>query len=309
MITSATAASLQGLYVPHLTPLLSDGQIDFGTLQRYVDWLAGYEIAGLYPNGSMGEFIYFSSAERSEITRAVLEAAQGRLHLMAGAAEANIEQTVATAKQYADWGVDTVAVVPPYYFRVGEQAVYEFYAAIARDIPNRLTLYNIPAFASPIGVDCLKRLADIPQIIGIKDSSGDVPHMMRSIAAVSAHREDFAFLTGWDAALAPMLLVGCDGGVNAMTGIVPELTTRIYSAARSGHWSEAVAWQQRLLPIFDAIFAGGEFPEGFRQAAAVRGWDFGRSRMPASAEARDKAKACRQKLEKLIGEVLDDLRV
>ncbi len=83
-------------------------------------------------------------------------------------------------------------------------------------------------FASPIDVPTVRRLAECPRVVGIKDCSGDMPHMMRMISAVRPIRPDFAFLTGWDAALMPMLLIGCDGGTNATSGVVPEITRKLY---------------------------------------------------------------------------------
>ena len=306
---SAADHRLRGLFVPHMTPLDQAGELDLDTLRRYVQWLADAGVHGLYPNGSMGEFTRFTSAERHEITRTVAEAAAGRLEILAGAAEATHREIVETCRRYDALGLRTVAVVTPYYFRIGADAVYEFYSRIAEAIPNDLTLYNIPAFASPIDVATVVRLAENHgNIVGIKDSSGDLPHMMRMIREVRPVRPDFRFFTGWDASLTPMLLAGCDGGVNATSGVLPELTLAIYQAANRGDWETAMRWQYRLLPIFDAMLGAGEFPEGFRQAAAVRGWDFGRSRLAVGSEAGQKAAEARAKLEPLIEAALGDLK-
>ena len=105
--------------------------------------------------------------------------------------------------------------------------------------PIDVTLYNIPMFASPIDVPTIRRLAEFPRIVGIKDSSGDLAFMMRMIAAVRPSRPDFTFLTGWEAVLVPMLMIGCDGGTNASSNVVPELTRKLYDlrrpAIRRGH--------------------------------------------------------------------------
>ena len=308
-MTNAADSRLRGLFVPHMTPLNQQGDIATDVLRDYIRWLADAGVHGLYPNGSMGEFTRFTSAERHEITRVVVEAAAGRLEILAGAVEANVRETIETCRRYADIGLQTVAVVTPYYFRVGSDAVYEFYSQIAEGIPNDLTLYNIPAFASPIDVATVVRLAQkYPNIVGIKDSSGDLPHMMRMIREVRTVRPQFRFFTGWDASLTPMLLAGCDGGVNATTGVLPELTLAIYQAVNRGDYAKAMQWQYRLLPIFDAMLGAGEFPEGFRQAAAIRGWDFGVSRLTVGEAAKEQAVATRRKLEPLIEAVLGDLQ-
>ena len=122
-----------------------------------------------------------------------------------------------------------MAIVSPFYYKLTPAGVYAYFKEIADHSPIDITLYNIPLFASPIDVPTVQRLAEeCPRVVAIKDSSGDLPHMMRMIAAVRPLRPDFAFLTGWDAALMPMLLIGCDGGTNATSGVVPEITRKLY---------------------------------------------------------------------------------
>ncbi len=146
-------------------------------------------------------------------------------------------------------------------------------------------LYNIPMFASPIDVPTVQRLSEeCPRIVAIKDSSGDLPHMIRMIQAVRPNRPDFAFLTGWDAALMPMMLIGCDGGTNASSGVVPELTRKLYDLTKSLKLDEARKIQYDLVNLFDTMIYSAEFPEGFRAAVELRGFRMGRGRQPMSAE-------------------------
>jgi dihydrodipicolinate synthase/N-acetylneuraminate lyase len=106
--------------------------------------------------------------------------------------------------------------------------------------------------------------------------------MMRMIASVRPIRPDFAFLTGWEAVLVPMLVMGCDGGTHATSGIVPELTRKVYDLTVAGQLEEAKQLQYRLLELFDTMLFSADFPDGFRAAAELRGFDFGRSRQPLS---------------------------
>ena len=137
-------------------------------------------------------------------------------------------------------------------------------------------------FASPIDVPTIRRLAELDRICGIKDSSGDVAFMMRMIAAVRPVRPDFVFLTGWEVVLVPMLLLGCDGGTHASSGVVPELTRQLYDLTRPAKLDAAIKLQYRLLELFDVMIFSADFPEGFRAAAELRGFNFGRSRQPLS---------------------------
>ena len=192
---------------------------------------------GLYPNGSTGEFTRFTPAERRRIVHIVAEECAGRVPILAGAAEANVKETLFACEAYADMGVRAVAIVAPFYYKLAPESVYAYFAEIARNSPIDLTLYNIPMFASPIDVPTIRRLADeFPRVIGIKDSSGDLAFMMRMIAAIRPNRPDFTFLTGWEAVLVPMLMIGCDGGTHASRNVVPEITrTHVRPVPRRRH--------------------------------------------------------------------------
>src|SRR3984957_3996405 len=140
-------------------------------------------------------------------------------------------------------------------------------------------------FASPIDVPTVKRPSEEAERIGgIKDSSGDIPHMIRMIKSVRPNRPDFAFLTGWDAALMPMLLVGCDGGTNASSGVAPEMTRLLYGLTVAGQLDAARKIQYDLITLFDTMIYSAEFPEGFRAAVELRGFKMGTGRQPLSPE-------------------------
>jgi 4-hydroxy-tetrahydrodipicolinate synthase len=293
---------LAGIFTPNISPTDANGRIDEETLRRYIDWLIERGVDGLYPNGSTGEFVRFTPEERRRIIQIVVDQTRGRVPILAGAAEANVAETIAACDAYGELGVRAVAIVAPYYYRLAPEGVYAYFKEIADRVHVDVTLYNIPLFASPIDVPTVKRLAmECPRVVGIKDSSGDLPHMMRMISEVRPQREDFFFMTGWDAALVPMLMVGCDGGTNATSGVVPELTKAIYEAARRGEWQRAMQLQYRLLPLFDAMISVAEFPEGFRRGAMIRGWDLGRSRQPLSDQQTSAADRAQRRLEELLG--------
>jgi len=276
------AEKLQGIFTPHLVPLDARGNINGDELRRYVDWLIAQGVHGLYPNGSTGEFTRFAPQERRRIVQIVVEQAAGRVPILAGAAEANVRETLAACEAYTDFGVRAVAIVSPFYYKLSPESVYAYFREIARNSPIDVTLYNIPMFASPIDVPTIKRLAEFPRIIGIKDSSGDLAFMLRMMAAVRPIRPDFSFLTGWEAVLVPMLVAGCDGGTNASSGVVPEITRKLYDLTCAGRLDEAMRLQHRLLELFDVMLYSADFPEGFRAAVELRGFHFGASRQPRS---------------------------
>lgn len=272
---------IQGIYTPTLVPLDANGQIHEEELRRFLSWLIDKGVNGLYPNGSTGEFTRFTAEERRRIARITCEVAKGRVPVLAGAAEANVKETLAACETYAGYGARAVAIVSPYYYRLGPEALYAHFAEIGRNSPIDVTLYNIPMFASPIDVNTIRRLAgEFPRIIGIKDSTGDVAFMQRMIAAVRPLRPDFTFLTGWDCVLVSMIMAGADGGTNASSNAIPEVMRSLYDLAKAGRYDDAMKLQYRVLEIFDLMLNPFEFPDGFRAAAGMRGFALGHGRQP-----------------------------
>ena len=297
---------ISGILTPNITPVDAGGRVDEERLRGYVDWLIDRGVDGLYPNGSTGEFVRFTAEERRRIVHVVVDQTAGRVPILAGAAEANVKETIAACEAYGAMGVRAVAIVAPFYYRLSEQGVYAYFREIADTVSVDVTLYNIPLFASPIEVSTVVRLAsECPRVVGIKDSSGDLPNMMRMIAAIRPLRDDFSFLTGWDASLAPMLIAGADGGTNATSGVVPELTRAIHRAVVGGNIREAMRLQFQLLPLFDAMISLGEFPEGFRAGARSRGWNLGPGRVPLSEQQREAVARTQREIDALVAEVTE----
>lgn len=277
-------ARFRGIFCPNVVPLDASSDIDETELRRYVDWLIDHGIHGLYPNGSTGEFTRFTPEERRRIIEIVVDQCAGRVPVLAGAAEANVRETLAACEHYAKVGADAVAIVSPFYYSLSPSGVHAYFDEIGRNTPIDVTLYNIPMFASPIDLDTIRRLAGSHErIAAIKDSSGDLPFMKSMIEAIRPERPDFAFMTGWDACLLDMLELGCDGGTNASSGVVPELTRRLFDLVAEGQIEEARSVQERVASIFDACFGAADFPEGFRLGVGLRGIEVGAGRTPRAA--------------------------
>src|SRR5215470_4098186 len=298
-----SSAPLAGIFTPNIVPLDERGDINEPELRRYVDWLIDRGVHGLYPNGSTGEFTRFTADERRRIIEIIADQARGRVPILAGAAEANVKETVAACEHYHALGCRAVAIVSPFYYKLTPAGVYAYFKEIADHSPIDITLYNIPLFASPIDVPTVQRLAEeCPRVVAIKDSSGDLPHMMRMIAAVRPLRPDFSFLTGWDAALMPLLLIGCDGGTNATSGVVPEITRKLYDLTVAGRLEEARKVQYDLVTLFDTMIYSAEFPEGFRAAVNLRGFNMGAGRQPLSPEQKTDIAALSKTLQCLLSD-------
>ena len=276
------ASKITGIYVPTLVPFDERGDINETELRRFLSWLIDKGVHGLYPNGSTGEFVRLNAEERRRVVKIACEVAQGRVPVLAGAAEANVKETIRACEVYLEYGARAVAIVAPFYYRLSPESVYAYFEEIARNSPIDVTLYNIPHFASPIDLPTIRRLAEFPRIVGIKDSTGDMSFMMRMIQAVRPRRPDFSFLCGWEAVLVPMVAAGADGGTNASGNAIPEVMRQMFGLAHTGRFEEAMKLQYRILDLFDTMLNPFEFPDGFRAAAEMRGFKMGRGRQPST---------------------------
>ena len=292
---------IQGIFVPNIVPLDSRGEINEAELRRYVDWLIDRGIHGLYPNGSTGEFTRFTVEERRRTIEIIVDQARGRVPSLAGAAEANVRETLRACEHYAGLGVRAVAIVSPFYYRSSPSNVYAYFREIGRQTPVDVTLYNIPMFASPIDVPTVQRLSEeCPRIVAVKDSSGDIAHMQRMIAAVRPNRPEFSFLCGWDVSLLPMMLMGCDGGTNAAAGVAPELMRELYDLTVAGRLNEATVKQNQVIKLFDPMVLGLDFPDGIRAAVKLRGIKLGDGRMPMAEDAKAQVAEATKRVEQVL---------
>jgi len=297
-----STAKLQGVFTPNLVPLDRAGNINEAELRRYVEWLIEKGVSGLYPNGSTGEFTRFSPEERRQIIQIVASQTQGRVPILAGAAEANVRDTLSACEAYAQMGCAAAAICPPYYFKLSQESVAEYFAELARRSPLDIVLYNIPQFANEIGIDTVVRLADYPRIVGIKDSSRDLPRFLNLINRIRPLRPDFSLLIGTEEILMPALVMGADGGTIATSGIVPEVVMKLYRLTREGKLDEARRIQFKLLELINVMLFGAGFPEGFRAAAGLRGFVMGTSRQPLSPKEKCDLGAVRQTLHCILSE-------
>jgi dihydrodipicolinate synthase/N-acetylneuraminate lyase len=297
--------SLRGIFVPFVVPLDANGRINEVELRSYLEWLIERGVHGFYPNGSTGEFTRFTADERKEIVKIACEVAGERVPVLAGTSEANVKETLKACETHAEFGARAVAIVSPFYYKLGPEAVYAYYREIARNSPINVVLYNIPMFASPIDVATIRRLSEFERIVGIKDSSGDISFMQRMILEVQPRRPDFAFFTGWESALTPMLFVGATGATLATAAVVPEVVKKIFDSMVDDRPNVAKKLQSRLIRLFDTMLSAGEFPAGFRAGVAARGFDVGSSRQPACGVRPEEELSIVQRIDEALAALTD----
>lgn len=276
---------IKGIYTPHLVPFTDSGAINESELRRLINWLIEKGVNGLYPNGSTGEFIRLGPEERRRVVKIVTEEARGRVPVMAGAAEPNIEMIIEAGKAYLDLGCVAISVTPPYYHRVSGDSVEQFFRELVTKTPIDIVLYNIPQFCNEIPLASVKRLAEeFPRIVGIKDSSRDFTRFLTLLRQVKPVRPNFSIMSGCEEVLLPAMFMGADGGTVAVSGIVPEALTKLCRLFSEKKWEQARELHFQLLELINLLHTASNFPDGFRAALSTRGFNMGKSRQPITRE-------------------------
>jgi 2-dehydro-3-deoxy-D-pentonate aldolase len=295
--------AFKGIFCPNIVIFDAEGKINFREMERYVEWLIQAGIHGLYPNGSTGEFVRLSWEERQQVVELICSVNQGRVPVLAGASEANLRDVLKMAEFYARIGVDAISLVAPYYYKISNQSLFEYFAEIASHSPLDILLYNIPQFTQELTLDLMEALLPYERIFGTKDSSRDLPRLLNTINRLRARRPDYVVLVGCEEILFPSVLMGASGGTIATSGIVPEVIVEIYARALAGEVERGRALQYRILDLINLMLLGVNFPEGFKTGVAVRGFDVGPPRQTMSQAERDYL----LKLESQISCILSDM--
>lgn len=272
----------RGIFCPNIVFFDENQKINYSEMERYIDWLIQKGIHGLYPNGSTGEFVRLSWEERQDVVRLVCSVNQGRVPVLAGASEANLRDVLKMAEFYANLGVDAISLVAPYYYKISERSLFEYFAEIAKRSPLDILLYNIPQFTQEIPLKMMEDLLEYERIFGTKDSSRDLPRLENTIHRLRRHRPDYVVLVGCEEILFPSVLMGASGGTIATSGIIPEIIVELYNLAVAGNVEKGREIQYRILDLINLMLFGTNFPEGFKTAVAVRGFDVGPPRQVLS---------------------------
>ena len=285
--TSTGRDRFRGIFCPNIVIFDENNRINFREMERYLDWLIGAGIHGLYPNGSTGEFVRLSFEERQDVVRCVTDVNQGRVPILAGASEANVSEVLRMAEFYRGIGVDAISLVPPFYYPVTDASLAEYFAELGRSSPLDILLYNIPQFTQELTLDIMEGLLVHDRIIGTKDSSRDLPRLINTMHRLRAQRPDYVVLVGCEEILLPSVMMGASGGTIATSGIIPEVIVDIYEKSIAGDIERARTLQYRIIDLINLMLLNVNFPEGFKTGVGVRGFAVGPPRAVLSAEEKD----------------------
>jgi 4-hydroxy-2-oxoglutarate aldolase len=248
---------LMGIYPPLPTFFTPDEDLDLETLRRHVERLLEAGIMGFVALGSNGEAAHLDDAERARVIATVRETAGADGQVLAGAGAESTRATVALCRLAAEAGADIALVLPPHYYRgnMSPAALRGHYLAVADASPIPIAIYNMPANAAGLDLDAetVVALSLHPNIIGLKDSSGNVAKLAQVVAEA---REGFAVLAGSASFLLPALLVGATGAIAALANVAPRACLQVMDLWAERRLDEARALQARLVPPNTAVTSG-----------------------------------------------------
>jgi 4-hydroxy-tetrahydrodipicolinate synthase len=234
-----------------VTPFCDNLFYDEG-FRAFVDWQIAEGSHGLVPCGTTGESATLSAREHAQVVRACVEAAAGRVPVIAGCGSNNTAVAIELVKAAAEAGADAALLVPPYYNRPNQEGIYAHFEAVAAATDLPIVLYNVPArTVTDISVETMARLAKLPTIRAVKDATGNV-------ARVSAQRlacgDGFVQLSGNDDMALGFMATGGSGCISVTANVAPRLCAEFQDACLSGDWSAALRLQDRLYPLHAALF-------------------------------------------------------
>jgi 4-hydroxy-2-oxoglutarate aldolase len=293
-------SDLQGIFPPITTPFV-DGKLALDKLAGNVARWNRTGLKGYVAFGSNGEYTYLSEQEKLDVVRTVAQSAAPGMKIIAGTGCESTWQTIELTNACAKLGAHAALVVTPFYYggRMNEAALMKHFTAVAdrSDIP--ILIYNVTKVTNiNVSVGLTARLSQHPNIIGIKDSNGNVSTLGEMIAAVD---KDFSVLVGTAGALFGALTLGAVGGVLALANVAPEACVRIQSLLKQGDLEAARRLQLRMLPVNTAVTATYGVP-GLKAALDMLGYYGGDPRsplLPASDKERGEIREILKKAELL----------
>ncbi len=260
-------AMFEGVYTALVTPF-RDGAVDEAALRELVERQIAAGVDGLVPCGSTGESATLSHAEHCRVVEVVVEAAAGRVPVLAGAGSNSTAEATELTRRAKQAGATAALLISPYYNKPTQEGIVAHYAAIARQTDFPLVVYNIPGrTASNILPATLARLAGLEQVVGVKESCGDLGQISEVIARCP---DDFAVLSGDDVLTLPLLAIGARGVISTSSNVAPAEMVELVRAARRGDWTRARDLHYQLLPLFGALFCEAN-PIPVKAAAAMLG--------------------------------------
>ncbi len=264
-------SSFRGVFPYLVSPVDKAGRIKSEVLGRLVDDLIGAGVHGLTPLGSTGEFAYLSNAQRTDVVRATIEAATGRVPVIVGVAATATADAVAQARNYQKLGAAGILAILESYFPLADPQVESYFRAIADAVDVPVVLYTNPQFQrTDLSLDVIARLAEHPRVQYIKDASTNTGRLL----SIMNRCERLKVFSASAHIPAAVMLIGGVGWMAGPACVVPRQSVALYELCSAGRWAQAMRLQQRLWRI-NEIFARFNLAACIKAALEIKGYDVG----------------------------------
>jgi 4-hydroxy-tetrahydrodipicolinate synthase len=247
---------LHGIIPPVVTPFRPDESLDLPRLKTHIDHLLSSGVHGIFVLGTTGEFYALSEVEKQIVTATAIEHVGSRSAVYVGTGAETTGEVVRLSKMAAKEGATGVSVITPYFLKPTQGELTDHFRQVADTSGLPVILYNNPATCGGLSIepDTVAKLAEVKNIIGIKDSSGDLQNTIELIKRTNP--DTFSVLVGRDTLILAGLMFGTKGAIPATCNIAPRLCVSIYESYRGGELGAAHAFQQKLAPIRMAMSLG-----------------------------------------------------
>ena len=263
-------APLCGIVPPLVTPLVDRDALDAAGLARLVDHVVAGGVAGLFALGTCGEGVSLSRRLRVEVIQRVCRQAAGRVPVLCSVTDTSLSETLALAQTAADCGAAAVVLSAPYYYPLSRRELWHYVRRAAEALPLPIFLYNIPSHTrAAFGLEIIRRALDLPNVVGLKDSSGDMEYF-HQIHRLRQARPDWTLLVGPEELLAEATLLGGNGGVCGGGLLSPRLYVELYRAAGRRDMTQVAALHEVVMTISQNVYGIGR-----RRPAVIAGLKHG----------------------------------
>ncbi len=286
---------IRGIIPPVATPMQANEDLDLPRLRWFIDHLIQSGVHGIFVLGTNSEFYALDEDEKQKVIATTVEHVRGQVPVYAGTGAESTREAVRLTRMAEREKVQGVSVITPYFILPSQQEIYDHYRRIAEHTSLPVVLYNNPGTCGgvKIDVDTVARLAEIPNILAMKDSSGDLQNTIECIRVVP---DRFSVLMGRDTLIHSAMIFGARGAVPATGNIAPRLLVEIYEAFVRGDVAASKAAQLKLNPVRMSLTLGTA-PGGVKEALNLLGLPIGPCRAPVAPLAPDKLQKMRAALE------------
>jgi len=269
---------LRGTYTAMITPF-KNGEVDYNGLKENIEFQIKNGVDGILLLGTTAETPALSSYEKEKIMEIGIGTVNGRVPVMVGAGSYSTRATVEATQKAKEKGADIALIVTPYYNKPTQEGIYQHFKAVVEETNIPIVVYNIPGRTGRnIEVETMEKLSELPNIIGVKEASGNIDQIMRTYASISS-KKNFVIMSGDDNLTFPIMALGGAGVISVASNLIPDRVSRMVNAMLENRIEEARKIHYELLPFFKGIFMETN-PSPIKEAMNMFGLPAGDVRLP-----------------------------